>query len=325
MTRGRLRILAGGALVIALLIAPTACSKSRSPSVGGETNWLLQCSADEPCETGSCLCGVCTVACDDDARCAGDFEGSCTATDDGAGAQLCGSNARRPAPAVCLPRCSSDDACGGDYACQQGVCVPATPGSGGPPDAGGRDGSVDLVNLLPDGRVSNVIGVPFPDGGPSEDRPCNPFMPDAGPCELPTAMNVAPLLDMLAESKVTWNALRAANQDTYWYTEENCGPSGLREGTLVQVFDGVASGGRIELRECRGSVNRAADFDAAPFDELYDRCDRLVRDVGVSVDIRIDERGVLASCTWAGPAGCADGCGEGFLIIGWGFGQILVP
>ncbi|HMI94111.1 MAG TPA: hypothetical protein VK509_22210 [Polyangiales bacterium] len=218
-TRGMLGILVRAALVLVLLPALAACSKSRSPSVGGETNWLLRCSEDKPCELGSCRCGVCTQACDDDESCDRDFEGTCTDTDDGAGALLCQSSARPPAAAVCLPRCSSDDACGRGYQCEQAVCVPAVRASGGPPGVGGRDGSVAIIDTpLPD------------DGGPSENGGSGAGgLGGAAGLSGTGSTDPEPRLYALAQSRATWTALVAENANTYWYTEENCGPNGSRE------------------------------------------------------------------------------------------------
>ena len=87
----------------ALALGP-ACSKSRSPSVGGETNWLVRCSSDEPCEIGSCLCGVCTRECSTDSACSGHFAGSCTGTDEGAGELLCTHHQSTNPEALFFPR-----------------------------------------------------------------------------------------------------------------------------------------------------------------------------------------------------------------------------
>jgi len=93
-----------------------ACAKSEPRAgYGGETNWLKVCDVDSQCEQGECVCGVCTIACASSGECAGDFAGACT---DGAGAGLC-----EEAIDVCLPECSSDDACGPGFACDDGVCT----------------------------------------------------------------------------------------------------------------------------------------------------------------------------------------------------------
>ena len=81
----RFALLACAALVLWL----GACTKSRSPSVGGEANWLRPCSADQPCAVGSCLCGVCTQACELLAGCSGDFAGICADSSGTLGALLC--------------------------------------------------------------------------------------------------------------------------------------------------------------------------------------------------------------------------------------------
>lgn len=46
----------------------TACG-ARSQKVGGETSWLKDCKTNSDCGQGSCLCNVCTRACDNAADC----------------------------------------------------------------------------------------------------------------------------------------------------------------------------------------------------------------------------------------------------------------
>jgi hypothetical protein len=315
MTRATLGILVRALLVSGLLPALSACSKSRPPSVGGETNWLVRCSDDNACELGSCLCGLCTRECEKHTECTGDFEGACAGRDEAGAALACGSNAS-PA-AVCLPRCSSDDACGERYLCDLGVCIPALPGGGGPPDAG--SGGLD-------GRVIGVIGTPFPDGGPSEGGSCNPFFPDATVCDLPTVMNIAPLLDELAQSEAAWNALSAEGGDTYWYEEENCAINvvgGGGEATIVQVEDGVA---RVldtrAISSCVTTVNRyGALLKTNTMPELYELCRNLLRFGDSEVTLRTGDDGVIASCFSTDAPDCFDACGSGFALTGWGFGH----
>ncbi len=59
---------------VALLVNGYGCQATSTTDDGvtdSHTNWLMQCDADEVCGDLSCLCGVCTRSCDDDAACAG--------------------------------------------------------------------------------------------------------------------------------------------------------------------------------------------------------------------------------------------------------------
>ena len=58
----RARLLGGFA---ALLLSAVACGEPEpGPIVGGNTNWLRACSADDPCEGPlECQCGACTKGC----------------------------------------------------------------------------------------------------------------------------------------------------------------------------------------------------------------------------------------------------------------------
>ena len=99
-----------------------ACAKTSQPATGeSNTNWLRTCRSDDDCgDELSCLCGACTVACEDDLVC-DDNGGSvaCTALPDG-----CGGGAELPASA-CLAECTRDADCSAieDATCQGGVCA----------------------------------------------------------------------------------------------------------------------------------------------------------------------------------------------------------
>jgi hypothetical protein len=108
------------ALLLASLGGALACSDpAASPSVGGNTNWLLACSDDAECgsET-SCICGRCSSACSGASGCA-DFPGSTCAQSVAAQLQ-CGGE---PSSGVCLLACEADADCDSELACIQGACV----------------------------------------------------------------------------------------------------------------------------------------------------------------------------------------------------------
>lgn len=116
-----------------------ACAKSRMTSGGSsETHFLSQCEAS--CDEGlSCVCGICTEACDEDDACE-DLNGQ--ASCEIAAGDAC-STAR-----VCDVECSDDDDCtdlSDDHTCDDGRCrapmIASTAGAGGTSGEGGSGGS----------------------------------------------------------------------------------------------------------------------------------------------------------------------------------------
>ncbi len=108
-------------------------------SSSGETHFLMGCVGG--CEEGfECLCGVCTLACDDDAACSGVApRASCVE----AAADVCGGEA-----SVCDQQCESDTDCsdlGSSFRCVGDVC---------------RSGQVEAPSITcPDG-CSVLFGFP---------------------------------------------------------------------------------------------------------------------------------------------------------------------
>lgn len=93
----------------------------------GETHFLESC--DTGCAAGyECLCGVCTLSCDDDQVCEGELDAAtCQASN-----SACGSEA-----SVCDVACSDDDDCaemGEGFQCQSGQCRDADYEPPDPPD-----------------------------------------------------------------------------------------------------------------------------------------------------------------------------------------------
>ncbi len=111
---------------LAACVLGGACAKSAQPAAGeSNTNWLRVCISDDDCgDELSCVCGACTVACEDDLVC----------DDNGGGVACsrppanCGGGAELPASA-CLAECTRDADCSElEHAlCRDGVCArPAT-------------------------------------------------------------------------------------------------------------------------------------------------------------------------------------------------------
>lgn len=107
------------ALALALMAAIGGCSKTNQQSGESNTNWLRICTGDAECggELG-CVCGTCTVVCEQAAQCSERDE----ATTCMPAADSCGGPARVSA---CLVQCTSDDECGGieQGVCRSGVCA----------------------------------------------------------------------------------------------------------------------------------------------------------------------------------------------------------
>jgi hypothetical protein len=114
-----------------LLGLAAACAQTHgSPELGTNTNWLKPCATDSECSGGtSCLCGVCTLACDRDNQCGALNERTqCNPLS----ALACGDG--MTAPSACVQECSSNAECTSleRGLCVDGLCIPApTQVSGG--------------------------------------------------------------------------------------------------------------------------------------------------------------------------------------------------
>jgi len=133
MMATRLRSWAARTL-LAVLVA--GCFETRMrPSVGGETHFMRDCDDEGRCADGlSCVCGVCSAACDDDATCS-ELAGSatCMAVDDGA--QACDDQGASVPVRACAAGCERDGDCaalGGGLVCAQGQCRERTAASAPP-------------------------------------------------------------------------------------------------------------------------------------------------------------------------------------------------
>jgi len=96
--------------VLLIALASTACSSSKPAAVA--PRWLAPCATDADCAgSGACLCGRCTVACQD--ACVEPAGTVCTRT------SSCGSSAA----GVCVSRCVQASDCTGGLGCQEGFCT----------------------------------------------------------------------------------------------------------------------------------------------------------------------------------------------------------
>lgn len=180
-------------LLLALIACDDAKKRTIDPDAITETGFLQFCAADAECgDALSCICGVCTRACDDGATCG---DGACVPAAD---ALSCA-----PAP-FCAATCGDDAECGdARLACVQGACVAAPAPDGGPPDPDAgpspRDAGPDAAPrdaAAPDADVPDAA----PDAGAPDAAP-DAEAPDAAPpigCDDPAQRRFADLADAVA-------------------------------------------------------------------------------------------------------------------------------
>ncbi len=94
--------------------------RSESPQVGSQTNWLRACDSPDACGELVCVCGTCTLGCDDTSDCGGLGAESCMLADDTAVTAAC--DGRRATIGMCLPSCV-DESCPEGTSCVAGACV----------------------------------------------------------------------------------------------------------------------------------------------------------------------------------------------------------
>jgi hypothetical protein len=130
----------------ALLVVVGCSSTHMGNQEGGETHFLEQC-LDGVCEGGlTCVCGVCTKACDGDSACAAlGSNATCNAVEPDS--LICGDDARAE-ERVCDVICARSSECeplGDSHTCIEGRCRPEAIASAlaGAADAGGAEGGMD--------------------------------------------------------------------------------------------------------------------------------------------------------------------------------------
>lgn len=170
-------------IAVCALFTLSACAKSNDPVEGSQTHFLSSCS--EACAAPyECLCGVCTLACEQSSECS-------EASDDAAcvsSAGVCADAAR-----VCDVECSDDDGCsalGESFSCDDGRCrerddvvagnggtsgASGTGGMGGMSGTGGGEPPVMLGDIC-DGSEAMRFGATS-EGGfiPTPEVFANPF------------------------------------------------------------------------------------------------------------------------------------------------------
>lgn len=164
--------------LVILALGASCQEPSSGPVAGGETNWLGPCQTTSECGAGvSCVCGVCTHACEDAGDCGAD--GVCVPAASGSLA-ACGTI---PYAAMCLRTCA-EGACTGGAECIAGACIFAAQSGTG--DYGGAVGGGANADA---GEVSDTGRAPTGADGGSDG--------DSGAADVPDA---AGLLDAEARS-----------------------------------------------------------------------------------------------------------------------------
>ncbi len=129
-------------LALAMSVIAAACGKV-AESNGGDTHWLGECDTDGDCQSGECLCGICTNKCTGDKSCLAPGKAAACFDIDSPGVKArCAGHPPGGANGICLARCDATVPCGSGTSCLQGACVKATAsadgGGGGASAAGGK-------------------------------------------------------------------------------------------------------------------------------------------------------------------------------------------
>lgn len=140
--------------LVSCLFVIASCAKSSDPAQGSQTHFLQSC--DDSCPAPyDCLCGVCTIACTEDAMCGEHAEAaSCVAVSDSC---MLTSN-------VCDLACERDDDCatlGSSFECSAGQCREPSmsrPDAGGDGDGDGDGDTPDDLGPLCDGSKDMRLG-----------------------------------------------------------------------------------------------------------------------------------------------------------------------
>jgi glucuronoarabinoxylan endo-1,4-beta-xylanase len=105
-----------------LSLAVGACDGRHTPQgADSQTNWLKACEVDSQCEGLSCVCGLCTRTCQEDAACDASRGLTCVETSDAGVVAQCQSSP--PKSNLCMQRCEVGS-CGLGKSCIAGVCAP---------------------------------------------------------------------------------------------------------------------------------------------------------------------------------------------------------
>lgn len=121
-----MRRIQAGLITGFLALAWASCAKTTEhEGIGTNTNWLQTCKAQDDCDDGeSCVCGVCTIDCQNSDECSALHEATqCEPVQRG----LCGGQSA--STSACLQGCSDSGDCTAveNGRCVSGLCVPGPP------------------------------------------------------------------------------------------------------------------------------------------------------------------------------------------------------
>ncbi len=108
------------------ILTQAACSSGSALEQGrAVANWLTRCDSDRPCGEGSCECGVCTLACEEDVDCEGLSGSSCQPMRQVSACENAGGSIGN----ICARVCSDDAECTSEPSgrCEDGLCVALAP------------------------------------------------------------------------------------------------------------------------------------------------------------------------------------------------------
>jgi len=110
-------------LAVYLFVVYTAACGPSGEHVGTQTNWLRSCQVSADCDGLQCVCGVCTLSCEDASTCSDLKGGACVSADAPGATAVCGGSPP-VVPGLCLRECPAEG-CGDGMSCVAGVCTPA--------------------------------------------------------------------------------------------------------------------------------------------------------------------------------------------------------
>jgi hypothetical protein len=176
-------------IALAALALVAACTAHHTES-DSKSNWLRQCASQSDCpESGSCVCGVCTKACESSDACGAlsDQAAVCVSPTQ-QGLPACDSDPNPVSESrICLLACKQNAECGTAQSCVKDVCISATLVDGGVQATSGTDGGTKVPPVrnpldaggTPPNKGFDGGGIPPNKGFDGGGIPPNPTL-DAG-------------------------------------------------------------------------------------------------------------------------------------------------
>lgn len=149
----------------ALSFVTVACGSSHGPEAGSQTHFLRSCDSSCPAPY-SCLCGVCSLSCQQSARCT-DHAPSAVCVPPSTGASCSAT------PRMCDVECRADRECAnlaGGFVCELGRCRDAVMSMNAPDDVGSADADTSSADAASDASVGDASSsdADLLDSGPTD-------------------------------------------------------------------------------------------------------------------------------------------------------------